>query len=66
MTTAKAIIDVYNVDSGCGFCRDDSDSCVLLDTVPIVRYLENIYGNAQLSVIQRVRLHKLLFQLRRK
>lgn len=66
MTTMKAIIANINICSEMNKFVDEDVECVKLVTTPILRYLEKVSGDAELSVKQRVRLFKLLFQIRRK
>ena len=66
MTTIKAIAAKINSYSEMNDFVGETDSCVKLVTTPILRYLEKVSGDAELSVKQRVRLFKLLHQVRRK
>jgi hypothetical protein len=66
MTTVKAITANINAYSEMNDFVDETDSCVKLVTTPILRYLEKVSGDAELSVKQRVRLVRLLHQVCRK
>jgi len=66
MTTIKAITAKINSYSEMNDFVGETDSCVKLVTTPILRYLEKVFGDAELSVKQRVRLVRLLHQVHRK
>lgn len=65
MSTVKAIAVNINIYSEMDKFIDETDT-VKLDTKPIMRYIEKIALETQLSVKQRVKLFRMLHQVRRK